>query len=125
VIVSVLLGALVLLGLYVGSHRLSGVQAGIVVMLALVGLTLVVFPRVASITAQQLGVGRGTDLLLYSSIMGGLFVAANLYFRSKRQEEQIVIMARALALAKAEWSFKPQITSQETLRPPAGAGTPR
>ena len=101
-IVSLLLGALVVLGLYVGSHRLSGIQAAIVIALACVGLTLIVFPAVASAAAQRLGVGRGTDLLLYFSIIGGLFVAANLYFRSKQQELQIVKMARALALANAK-----------------------
>ncbi len=101
-IVSVLLGALVVLGLYVGSHRLSGIQTAIVIAVASVGLTLIVSPAIASAAAQRLGVGRGTDLLLYFSIIGGLFVSANLYFRSKQQELAIVRMARALALANAK-----------------------
>ena len=101
-IVSLLLAALVVLGLYVGSHRLSGIQAAIVIALACIGLTLIVSPSVASAAAQRLGVGRGTDLLLYFSLIGGLFISANLYFRSKQQEVQIVAITRALALANAK-----------------------
>lgn len=100
-IVSVLLACLIALGIYVGSHRLSGGQTATVVVIAIVGLMLVIFPQVASIVAQLVGVGRGTDLLLYFAIISGLFVAANLYFRSKRQEGQIVALTRALALTTA------------------------
>lgn len=103
-IVSLLLGALVILGVYIGSHRLSGFQAAFVVVSALIGLVLVIFPSVASLVAQRLGVGRGTDLLVYFGIIGGLFVSASLYFRSKRQDEQIVTMARAIALASAGYA---------------------
>jgi len=97
-IVSVLLAALVVLGIYVGSHRLSGSQAALVVVVGLFGLALVVSPSVASNIAEHLGVGRGTDLLLYFSIIGGLFLTAHLYFRSKRLEEQIIALSRQIAL---------------------------
>jgi hypothetical protein len=97
-IVSLLLAALVLLGLYVGSHRLSGLQVAGVVTTGVVGLVLVIVPRLASYAAGLLGVGRGTDLLLYLSIVGGLFVSANFYFRAKRQERQIVVLTRELSL---------------------------
>jgi hypothetical protein len=59
---------------------------------------LVVFPDLASKAAAVLGVGRGTDLLLYFAIVGGMFVAAHYYFRFKRQEQQVVAVVRALAI---------------------------
>ncbi len=97
-IVSLLLFALVVLGIYIGSHRISGLQMALVVCGAVVGLTLVVFPQLTSYTARELGVGRGTDLLVYIGIIAGLFVSAHLYFRSKHQEWQIVELTRELAL---------------------------
>lgn len=100
-IVSLLLCALLVLGLYVGSHRLSGLQTAVVAVVASGGFLLVIFPTLSSATARFLGVGRGTDLLLYVSIVGGLFVAAHLYFRTKQQERQIVELTRALAIQRA------------------------
>jgi hypothetical protein len=35
---------------------------------------------------------------LYCAVIGGLFAAAHFYFRSKRQEAQIVEVVRAFAL---------------------------
>ncbi|MBC5800145.1 MAG: DUF2304 domain-containing protein [Candidatus Eremiobacteraeota bacterium] len=97
-IASLLLLALVMLCVYVGSHRISGSQMSLVVCGAVVGLAFVIFPQLASYTAHVLGVGRGTDLLVYVSIIAGLFVSAHLYFRSKHQEWQIIELTRALAL---------------------------
>ncbi len=97
-IVSLLLLSLIVLCVYVGSHRISGMQTAMVTCGAIVGLTLVIFPQLASYAARLMGVGRGTDLLLYVSIIAGLFVFAHLYFRSKHQERQIVELTRALAL---------------------------
>lgn len=97
-IVSLLIAALVLLALYVGSHRLSGGTTAVMLGLAALGAVLVVFPGVTSRIATKLGVGRGTDLLLYVSIVAGLFVCANLYFRIKKQEQRIAELSRAFAL---------------------------
>jgi hypothetical protein len=103
-IVSVLSAAILLLGLYVGSHRLNGWQVAAVVGIGTLGLALVVFPQFASYAARLLGVGRGTDLLLYFAVMAGLFVGANLYFRHKRQEAQLIAIVRKLALIEANTS---------------------
>ena len=99
-IVSILLTGLVLLVLYVASHRLTGLATAAVVAFACFGVVLVIVPDLASRLAVTVGVGRGTDLLLYLFIVGGLFVAANLYFRAKSQEQQIAELTRALALAR-------------------------
>jgi hypothetical protein len=97
-IVSLLIAALIVLALYVGSHRLSGGTTALMLGLAILGGVLVVFPGVTSRVATWLGVGRGTDLLLYFAIVAGLFVCANLYFRIKKQEQRIAELSRAVAL---------------------------
>ena len=97
-IVSVLVLAFIFIAIYVGSHRLSGLQTVAVVVFFATGVSIVVFPTFAGILAARLGVGRGVDLILYFSVVGGLFVAANFYFRIKSQEDVIVMLAREIAL---------------------------
>ena len=101
-IVSLLVGCLVIIGLYVASHRINGLQLTLVLGLGMLGTLLVMFPALASRAASSLGVGRGTDLLLYFAVVGGMFVAAHFYFRFKRQEQQVVAVVRALAILEAE-----------------------
>ncbi len=97
-IVSVLVLCFIIIAIYVGSHRLNGVQTIAVILFFLVGVVVVVFPTVAAGIAEHLGVGRGVDLVLYLSVVGGLFVAANFYFRIKSQEDMLGTMAREIAL---------------------------
>ena len=100
-IVSVLLLLIIVLGTYVASHRLNGFQLlGVLVFLG-TGVFLVVFPGAASWLATRLNVGRGSDLVIYMAIVGGLFVAANFYFRFKRQEQQMAAIVRELAIQNA------------------------
>jgi hypothetical protein len=97
-IVSVLLAALLLIGLYVASHRVGGVQAIVALAVLACGIVLVVFPGLTSAIASTLNVGRGTDLLLYFAVICGLFLAAHFYFRFKRQDATMTELVRAIAL---------------------------
>ncbi len=97
----IIIVALVLIALYAGTKRLSGVQILGVTALALLGITFVVLPSLSTKVANFLGVGRGTDLIFYLAILGGLFVASNFYFRFKRQEEALVALARQSAIDHA------------------------
>jgi hypothetical protein len=106
-IVSVLLLSIIVLGMYIASHRLSGAQLLGVFLFLTVGIALVVFPNLASLGATALNVGRGSDLVIYFSIIGGLFVAANFYFRFKRQEKQLVAVVRQLALLEVRAADRP------------------
>ena len=67
----------------------------------LVGAVLVVNPDLATRAAQAVGVGRGTDLILYLLVLlvyaGGIVVLA----KFRRLERQITELTRELALAKA------------------------
>jgi len=97
-IASLLLIAIIVIGTYVASHRLSGTQLLTVLVLFGGGIVLVVWPAGAQYLAERLHVGRGADLVTYFAIVGGLFVAANFYFRFKRQEQQLVSIVRELAI---------------------------
>lgn len=121
-IVSVLVLAFILIAIYVGSHKLSGLQAAGVILVFVVGVILVVFPTLAGIVAWHLGVGRGTDLILYFSVVAGLFVVANFYFRMKAQEDMIVSMAREIALLAPS---EPRRTAAATRRFSAKGIRPR
>ena len=67
----------------------------------LVGAVLVINPDLAQRAAEAVGVGRGTDLILYLLVLlvyaGGIVVLA----KFRRLERQITDLTRELALAKA------------------------
>ena len=100
-IVTLLLAAIVGFVVYLGSQRLSGLALSAVLALALVGGSLVVSPELATRAALAVGVGRGTDLVLYVAIVGGLFAFAHLFLRLRRAETQLVLLAQEIALKNA------------------------
>ncbi len=101
-IVSVLLVAIICLGVYIASHRLDGVRLVVAFAVLGAGGLIVIAPSFASAAAAALGVGRGTDLLLYVVTLTGVFIAAHFYFRSERQARQIAVLVRELALLRGE-----------------------
>jgi len=101
VIVTILLAALVVLTIYVATHRMTGLQLCAVLIAGAAGIALVIAPELASRVAVALGVGRGTDLLLYLAIVAGLFASANFYFRAKRLQLAHVTIVRECALLAA------------------------
>jgi len=92
---------LVLLAVYAGTKRLSGLQIVGVIALTMMGIVLVIFPNLSTRIANFLGVGRGTDLIFYLAVLGGLFVASNFYFRFKRHEQALIALARESAIERA------------------------
>ena len=97
----IIIVALVLLAVYAGTKRLSGLQILVVAAVTLCGILLVVFPNASTRIANLVGVGRGTDLILYLAVIGGLFIASNFYFRFKRQEAALIALARRSAIDHA------------------------
>jgi hypothetical protein len=61
----------------------------------------VVRPDWVSSVAHRLGVGRGTDLVLYVLAIAFVFVSVNTYFRLKTQEARFTELARAIAVRDA------------------------
>jgi len=76
-------------------HRL----AGILFFLAAAGF--VVFPVATTRIAHFVGVGRGTDLLLYVSLFAGVYGFLLLYMRLRRLERMLHEQIRAQAIGGA------------------------
>ena len=63
-----------------------------------VGVLAVLVPQLTGDLAQAVGVGRGTDLLLYLFVIASLFVWIGLYRRLHDMEERFTDLARSIAL---------------------------
>ncbi|HZL01507.1 MAG TPA: DUF2304 domain-containing protein [Cellulomonas sp.] len=74
-----------------------------IAMLAFIAfaVTSVLFPEVWNALANAVGVGRGTDLLLYILILVFLGYTATSYLRFRGMEAQITLLARRIALDEA------------------------
>lgn len=99
---SLIIATLILIAIYVGTKRLSGLQTIAVIGVLVLGIVLAIFPGFATTVALALHVGRGTDLIFYLAVLAGLFVASNFYFRFKRQEEMLIALTRQSALDHAQ-----------------------
>jgi hypothetical protein len=96
------LGLLVLLLRSQGSARSSAfAKIGLCVLL-LFGAYAIVRPEDVTWVAERLGVGRGTDLVLYAFVVGFGFFAVVIYLRFKDLELKYTRLARAIALLDAE-----------------------
>lgn len=62
----------------------------------------VIRPSDVTRIAQFVGVGRGTDLLLYLLIVTFVFVMINFYMQMKASERRVTDLARAIAVQQAE-----------------------
>jgi hypothetical protein len=69
-----------------------------VTLFFVLGATGVVFQNLAMRVAGWFNVGRGADLLLYFSVLCGVLIAANFYFRFKQTERQLTEIVRELAI---------------------------
>jgi hypothetical protein len=72
-----------------------------VICAALFGGYLIWSPEQATTIAHWLGVGRGTDLVLYVWVLISFVVMLILYLNSREQLQIVTALARAIALAEA------------------------
>lgn len=102
------------------------------VLLTLVGAYFVWFPEQTTAIANHLGVGRGTDLLLYSWIIISLFLLVSLYLQMRRQLHMITKLARRLSLqsllggetGRAEGADRPNESASGTRSSPIDNSPP-
>lgn len=106
----VLVAALLLVGLYLLKAKRSANQQAIrrlfIVVGLIAGFIAVLFPEYTNAVAGFLGIGRGTDLLLYSFVVFALFYAVYQYRRQLWQEKVTTDLARALTLTQAQLEDK-------------------
>ncbi|MEO8126257.1 MAG: DUF2304 domain-containing protein [Bryobacteraceae bacterium] len=109
----ILLTTLSLLFFYIGSHkRSSRFQFGFLVIFFISGGILVMQPDRANEIAASLGVGRGADLLLYFSVLAGIYITAAFYLRFHRNEQIVITIVRELALARPVQEVEPEANEQ-------------
>jgi hypothetical protein len=93
-----------LLALFVRNWQTVGVRA--MKRLAFLAFVVIVViavlrPDWVSSVAHTLGVGRGTDLVLYLLAAAFVFVSVNTYFRFKTQENKFTELVRSIAIREA------------------------
>lgn len=82
-----------------GRHMALTRIGGLVVVAG--GIFAVLFPLKVTDVANAVGVGRGTDLVLYVLVMVFLFTSVSLYQRLHALDMQITELTRQLALLTA------------------------
>lgn len=68
----------------------------------LIAIAAVLFPTITQDAADLLGVGRGTDLVLYLAIVLIAYAALDIYLRFQDLNDQVTRLTRELALLEAE-----------------------
>ena len=107
IIIKVLLiGAFVIFGLILlrpgGSARNQAIRTITLLLLLVAAVFAVLFPAIINDLAQSVGVGRGTDLLLYAFIVVFVGNALTAVRHRRAQDAQITQLARQIALRSPE-----------------------
>jgi hypothetical protein len=59
---------------------------------------VIIFPAATSFLAHLLGIGRGADLIIYTSLLISFYLIFRLYLALVRLEQAITAVVRAMAL---------------------------
>lgn len=106
IIKALLIGAFVAFGLILlkpgGSARTQAIRTITLLLLLAAGIYAVLFPGVINDLAVAVGVGRGTDLLLYAFIIVFIANALSTVRKRRAQDAQITQLARQIALRNPE-----------------------
>lgn len=100
-----LIGAIVLLAAFM--MRRTGADSHLAIRRLLLGLFVlaavlsILFPQWLSWVASAVGVGRGTDLLLYALVIMFLAFVYTQYRRNMALQREITLLARKIALVDA------------------------
>jgi hypothetical protein len=95
ILISGLLGLLLYAVL---QYRRSRLLSAAMVVVSLSGILLVMSPQTTDVLAHAVGVGRGTDLIVYCFILVALIAIFNLHLRLRAASEVTTALARAIAL---------------------------
>lgn len=76
----------------------------LLLLLVCAAVVFILFPEITNQLARNLGVGRGADLVFYTSIIIFWYVLLKLYARLRKLEQTITTIVRKNALEQAEIS---------------------
>ncbi len=101
-------------------------------LLSFTGIFFVFFPEETIVIANKLGVGRGTDLLLYLCFVTGSILIVLIHIKFRHQSIEITELARAIALANpmrppspaAEVDARPAALERSENKTASTVGTP-
>jgi small membrane protein len=93
-----IISLVLLLIFYLRWFRTATYDKLIIFFLFLTGAIFVINPELTNRLANWLGVGRGTDLLLYFFIIGCSFLFLLFYSKIKSLEQKITVLTRNQAL---------------------------
>lgn len=82
--------------------RHQAVRRMLLGLLALLAVASILVPGAVTLLARTLGVGRGTDLLLYGLVIAFLGALVSAYRRQRSLESRLTDLTRRLALDEAE-----------------------
>jgi small membrane protein len=120
-----LAGAIVLLALFVRQWDRVRTRAWKrLAFLAFVGTNIyaIVRPEDTTWVAKHMGVGRGTDLILYLLVIGVAFMTLNTYMRFRSLEKKITDLARTIAIRDAQLLNQDRISLlNSTMRNPSNS----
>lgn len=89
------------------SARNQAIRTIVLLLFLAAGVFAVIFPAVLDSLAKFVGVGRGTDLVLYAFIVVFIGQALTNARRRRVHDEQITELARKLALADPQYPETP------------------
>lgn len=98
-------GLSILVVLFLRNRNAMRFRAGkklLFLLFALAAVASVVFPEILTRLAAAVGVGRGTDLLLYAVVVAFFFVAMNTYLKFRDLEARNTKLARKVAILQAD-----------------------
>jgi len=93
-----LLLGLLLLWIYIFRLRSDSIDRILFFIAGIVGVIFILNPQITTHIANFIGIGRGTDLMLYLFILASLFYVAAMNTRHRRLKRQMTLIVRALAL---------------------------
>jgi len=96
-----LLAVFVLFGVYALRVRSIRSDRIILVTLMLAGVVLVLDPGLSTWVANRIGIGRGTDLIMYLFVVFSLFRFVGISAETKRTQRPVTLLTRELAILTA------------------------
>ncbi len=98
---AIIVAAIVAFCVYVFRLRTELGDRLIYIALVLGGMAFAFNPALSTRIANAIGIGRGTDLIVYAFVILSLFRQVSMSVQHKRFERQITALVRELALARA------------------------
>jgi hypothetical protein len=86
---------------FLPGERSLAIKRIFALLFAVAAIVAILFPGILTSAANLFGIGRGTDLLLYLSIVAALMFAVSTVRAKARSDARVTELARSVALMEA------------------------